>query len=565
MFAATLSLMSRGMPTRFSQVRARQRVRVLSALFALGAITACLGDVPSSRGVAGEAAIDLRGLRTRSQVSGGVTDAVQSARFVIYLVTGSTRRAVASRVFTAQELDAADSDTGTVFTLTFPYTSVDDRFEVQGWGMSAEGDTLYAVGPVAFTMRAATTHGGQATVTTTAAPVYVGPGRSAVKLVITPRSVSTSEGKSTAVTSTLYDASGTALSSPTFRFHWWTNDNSIAHFADARIGVVTGGQRPGTTWLQVGFDDLPLRDSVLVTNTVTATQLTAQTGQNQSGPAGSTLGQPIGVWLRSASGQPVAGVAVAFAVSSGGGSLSASSRLTDQFGMASVNWTLGSTIGVQQVTASVVGLASVVFSATAVQSIPTPSRSSLSVLPTAILVGTDEAVVTAVLRDVNGSPMSNVTATFSGATSLAFNPTSAITDGSGTVTTRVRASAPGTMAIYVVVAGQTIASTSLQVGSRQGIPASISIVSGDNQTVKVGTNFPLPLVVVVKDASGMPVPGALVDWATAVGDGRMVTDANGQSTATYQLTQGWAIGPGTITVTLTGYRQSATFKYTAVP
>jgi len=97
------------------------------------------------------------------------------------------------------------------------------------------------------------------------------------------------------------------------------------------------------------------------------------------------------------------------------------------------------------------------------------------------------------------------------------------------------------------------------------VPASISIVSGDNQTVKVGQNFPQPLVIVVRDAAGQPVSGALVDWATQVGDGRMVTDANGQSSATYYLTSNWPIGPGTITVSVTGFSFSVTFKYNAVP
>ncbi|MHB8839104.1 MAG: Ig-like domain-containing protein [Gemmatimonadaceae bacterium] len=524
----------------------------------------CLGDASSARGVAGEAAIDLRGLRLKSQTSGG-GDAVQSARFVIYLVTGTTRRAVASRLFTAQDLDAADSDTGTVFTMTFPYTSVDDKFEVLGWGMSAEGDTLYAVGPVTFTMRDASSQGGQASVKTTAAPVYVGPGRTATKLVITPRTVTTSEGKTVSLTPTLYDAKGTPLSSPTFRYHWWTGDGGVARFMDERVGVVTGGPRSGSTWIFAQFNELDIRDSVLVTNTVAPSQLRATGGQNQSGPAGSVLGQPIRVQVLSASGEPVAGVTVGFTVTSGGGSVSAASRVSASDGSASVTWTLGATIGAQQLTASVTGLPSVVFFATAVQTTPSPSRSTVTVLPTAILVGGDEAVVSVVLRDNNGSPMPNITVTFSGASALTFTATSGLSDGTGTVTTRVRASEPGTWSIVAMVGTQVIGSTSIAVGSRQGIPASISIVSGDNQTVKVGTNFPLPLVVVVKDASGKPVPGALVDWSTAVGDGRRVTDSNGQSAAAYYLTPNFQLGLGTITVTLTGYGATATFHFTAVP
>lgn len=553
------------MPPRSRSIPWLKRLVTLAVLAVASVTVACLGDTPVGRGGAGEAAIDLRGLRPRSQVSGDVADAVQSARFVIYLVTGTTRRVVATRVFTAQDLDVADTDDGTVFTLTFPYTSADDKFEVQGFGMSAQGDTLYAVGPVGFTMRDATSQGGQATVSTTVAPVYVGPGRTATKLVISPRSVVVSEGKTASVTPTLLDASGTPLSSSTFRFHWWTNDNSIARFDDQRVGVVTGGQRPGTTWLHVEFDEMPLRDSVLVTNAVSPAQLIIMGGAGQTGAAGSTLPQPISVKVASAGGSPVSGMTVTFAVTSGGGSVSASTRVTGADGTVSVNWTLGPTAGAQQLTASTAGVAALVISATATVVIPSAARSTISVLPTAILVGGDAAVVTAVLRDANGSPMPGVSATFSGPSSLSFSPPSGVTDATGTITTRVSATAAGTATIGVVVAGQTIVSTTVQVGVRVGTPASISIVSGDNQTVKLGTNFPAPLVVVVKDAAGNPVSGALVDWAADIGDGRTVTDANGQSSASYFLNVTWPLGPSTVSVTLTGYGLKATFKFTAVP
>lgn len=541
------------------------RVRALVALVAVTLLAGCLGDVMSSRGASGEAAIDVRGLRTRSQVGSGEEDVIRSARFVIYLVTGTTRRAVATRVLTAAELDAVDSEAGTTITMTFPYTSVDDKFEVQGWGLSADGVPLYEVGPIAFSMKEATSQGGQAKVTATAAPVYVGPGKTATKLVITPRTPTVSEGKTVTLTPTLYDGSGTALSSTTFRFHWWTSDNSVAFLTNDRSGVVTGGQRPGTTWIHAEFDDLPLQDSVLVANSVVPGQLRVTSGQNQSGPAGSALSQPIAVQVLTVSGMPLPGIAVGFAVTSGGGSVSAANRLTDTNGMASVTWTLGATIGAQQMTVSVAGLTPVVVSAVGMQTIPSSTRSSVSVLPTAILIGGEEAVVSVVLRDNNGTPMPNVTVTFSGSTALAFNPTSGVSDATGSVTTRVRASEAGTWSIFAMVGTQVIGSTAIAAGARQGVPATISIVSGDNQSVKVGQNFPAPLVVVVKDAAGKPVPGALVDWATAVGDGRMVTDANGQSSATYYLTSTWPLGPGTVTVTLTGYGATATFKYTAIP
>lgn len=539
--------------------------RWMLAVVALGALTACLGDQSSTRGVIGEAAVDLRGFRTRNQSAGSDVGEVRSARFIIYLVTGTTRREVASRTFTAAEIDAVDSDTTLKFTLTFPYTSVDDNFEVEGRGMSAQGDTLYKVGPVGFTMRSASAQGGQAAVAVTASPVYVGPGATATTLTIAPRSVATSEGKTAALSVTVADASGKALTLPTFGFHWWTDDGSIARFLDERVAVVTGGNRPGTTWAHVVFDPMNLRDSVPVTNTVPPAQLKVVNGLGQSAPVGSTLPIPVTVQVLSSSGQPMAGVIVTFAVTSGGGSVSAASRATASDGKASVTWTLGATIGTQQLTASVSGLPAAVVTATAIQTVPSPGRSTVSVLPTAIQVGGEEAVVTAILRDANGAPMPGVSVTFSGPSWAVFNPTSATSDAAGGVMTRVRATEPSAITITVQVSGQTIGSAVLSVGSRQGVPASISIVSGNNQTVKIGQLFPLSLVIAVYDAAGRPVSGALVDWGTAVGDGRKITDTNGQSSAIYALPLGWTPGSGTVTVSVTGFQLVATFTYMAVP
>ena len=334
---------------------------------------------------------------------------------------------------------------------------------------------------------------------------------------------------------------------------------------DERVGVVTGGDRPGTTWVHVVFDPLSLTDSVQVTNTVPPSQLKVVNGSGQSAPAGATLPNPVTVQVLTSSGQPVAGVSVGFAVTSGGGSVSAASRVTASDGMASVIWTLGAAIGTQQVTASVSGLPSVVVSATAIQTVPTSGRSSVSVLPTAIQVGGEEAVVTAILRDANGAPMPGVAVTFNGPSWAVFNPTQATSDASGGVMTRVRATVANAITITVMASGQTIGSVSLAVGARQGVPASISIVSGNNQTVKIGQNFPQPLVIAVFDATGHPVAGASVDWGTAVGDGRLITDANGQSSAQYALPLGWPTGAGTVSVSVTGFQLVATFTYTAVP
>jgi hypothetical protein len=47
--------------------------------------------------------------------------------------------------------------------------------------------------------------------------------------------------------------------------------------------------------------------------------------------------------------------------------------------------------------------------------------------------------------------------------------------------------------------------------------ASISIVSGNDQSATVGKPVPAPLVVKVNDEAGQPFPGATVTWSVTVG------------------------------------------------
>src|SRR5690606_5864135 len=71
------------------------------------------------------------------------------------------------------------------------------------------------------------------------------------------------------------------------------------------------------------------------------------------------------VRVTSSGGQPVSGVAVAFAVTAGGGTLGATAATTDAQGIASAaSWTLGTTAGANAVRATVGSLAPVTFAAT---------------------------------------------------------------------------------------------------------------------------------------------------------------------------------------------------------
>ena len=93
--------------------------------------------------------------------------------------------------------------------------------------------------------------------------------------------------------------------------------------------------------------------------------LDAFVGNQQSGATRAVLPERIGARVRTAAGVPVPNVLVQFAVSDGTATVEPASGLTDPFGVAYARLTLGARSGVVRVTAAAVGVAPVVFTATA--------------------------------------------------------------------------------------------------------------------------------------------------------------------------------------------------------
>ena len=79
-------------------------------------------------------------------------------------------------------------------------------------------------------------------------------------------------------------------------------------------------------------------------------------GEDQEGPPGTALENPLVVEVRDQSGKPIQGVQIIFTVSSGGGTLSGTSVTTDANGRAKSRLTLGPHAGTNTVTVSVAGI-----------------------------------------------------------------------------------------------------------------------------------------------------------------------------------------------------------------
>ncbi|MEA2722720.1 MAG: adhesin/invasin, partial [Gemmatimonadales bacterium] len=94
----------------------------------------------------------------------------------------------------------------------------------------------------------------------------------------------------------------------------------------------------------------------------------------------------------------------------------------------------------------------------------------------------------------------------------------------------------------------------------------IALLSGDDQTGQIGTTLAAPLVVVVTDALGNPIPGFTVGWTVngggSVNSASTTTVASGQASVTRTL--GTTAGTQTAVATATGLAGSpVTFTHTA--
>src|SRR5204863_2352655 len=88
-----------------------------------------------------------------------------------------------------------------------------------------------------------------------------------------------------------------------------------------------------------------------------ATQLTIHAGDTQSATVRTEVAIPPTVMVQDQFGNPLAGVAVTFAITSGGGAVSPLTAVpTDANGIASaIAWTLGTTAGANTLTAAAAG------------------------------------------------------------------------------------------------------------------------------------------------------------------------------------------------------------------
>ena len=227
--------------------------------------------------------------------------------------------------------------------------------------------------------------------------------------------------------------------------------------------TLTLGNEPGTNTVKAIAEGLPQTAAFNAEASLPppeATFLSIVSGDNQTGFTSEALVSAFVVEVRNQYDDPMDGIAVTFAVTAGGGSLSSEMVMTDANGQAESTLTLGSDPGTNSVEVSVEGISrSEVFSAEA--SLPPPVATSLSI----VSGDNQEAVIGEVLtnsfvvevRDQYDNPMAGVTVTFAvseGGSSL--SATTGMTDANGRAeSTLTLGSDPGANTVEVSVEGIT--------------------------------------------------------------------------------------------------------------
>lgn len=266
--------------------------------------------------------------------------------------------------------------------------------------------------------------------------------------------------------------------------------------------------------------------------------MTKVAGDQQIASVGTAVATAPSVKLADASGNPVSGATVVFAVTSGGGTVANGSIETSLEGIATPgSWTLGIAPGENSL-AVTAGSLSVSFTATAtagsatmIVAVSPPTSSTRAGMPAELTVRVTDSFD-------NPVPGAAVTWTPSSGT---MDPQTSTSDAQGLARSTVTFTSLGTGRVTAAISSGASVTFSLTVGG--GEPSSITKKSGDALTAVAGMPVPGRPTVEVHDAFGNPVAGAAVAFEVTGGGGSITGGA--ATTDGYGIASvgSWTLGP----------------------
>ncbi|MCX6133645.1 MAG: Ig-like domain-containing protein [Ignavibacteriales bacterium] len=380
-----------------------------------------------------------------------------------------------------------------------------------------------------------------------------------------------------AITSTPFNASGQSLNAT----------NVATGTSGQALTVLTLGNKPGQYVVSATSGSLTGSPAFFVANATPAgaPSMVQFTGANQAGTIKTALGQPFVVRAVDASGAPLSGISVTFAIDSipnaaSGQSLSSTIVLTDNIGFASSTLTLGDKGGVYRVSATSAGLGGspIFFRATATASgIPVALVSAAGDRGSAP-VGTqlvNPFVVT--VLDGDGNPVAGQPVRFSlagvpaGATGTALTDTVVFTNAQGqAISSLTMGTKVGT---YTVTASSgSLNAITFTASGVAGRGVYLLLAAGNNQVGEVMSTLPQRFVVSVTDTFGNAKQGVNVLFGItsapsnaarqALSSAQTVTDSTGH--ASVLLTLGTKVGTYQVAATSAGLTGTPVISATAI-
>lgn len=298
-----------------------------------------------------------------------------------------------------------------------------------------------------------------------------------------------------------------------------------------------------------------------------AAQVVINAGNGQSGSIGQPLSGNAVVKVVDSLGNAVSGSTVTFAQGAGngsGGSVSPVSIKSDASGLASTQWTLGSKVGQQTLTATVAGLPAVTLQATGtisssgaviVDNGNNQAAGSGANLPTYLRV---------LVVDQAGNPALGARVTWAVATGGgSISKSSGTTNAAGLDSARwTLGSSIGAQSVTATVTGVGSVTFAASATTVSGTPATLRIISGEGQSGQSAQTLPLPLVVEVRDAGGNVLSGVTVGFTQAAANpdaitnpSPAVTGVDGRASVTWRLgtNAGTTVQTDSVTAALTGF------------
>jgi hypothetical protein len=279
--------------------------------------------------------------------------------------------------------------------------------------------------------------------------------------------------------------------------------------------------------------------------------LAVTAGNNQSGYVGTSLPVALSVQaLNSYTGQPVVGAAISFSAVPAGGTFGSPTATTNSAGIATNTYTLPTEPGAVTITAagaSPSATTTAYFGETA-NAGPPASLVLVSGGKQRGTVGTTlPAPIVVSVKDVYGNAVSGISVNFGGNEGGSFSPNPVISNSLGEASSYYTLPTKASMlTLEASAAGFQIKFSEQSVAAG---PASVNVVSGNNQSAPPNTLLPQPLVVNVEDQYGNLISGATVSFTDNGANGTLssstVITANGQASVTYITPS----QPGTVTIT----------------